>query len=196
MEFHLTTFEDTDLPEGAFEAVFSAAAFHWVDPSVGWRKAALLLRPGGLLALINHMTVIDERTAASEAALWEVLGVHAPEIRASFTEPRSTQAVLDGALERATNVSDVWSWIASHDLSEPEAADLFEHVRVHGVPLFTEVTADDLLALFRTTSVWARLPISRRNALEADDRRVIEEFGGTIGSSQLVVLVTALRRAS
>jgi len=35
--------------------VFSATAFHWVDPAVSWAKAARLLHPGGVLALLSHV---------------------------------------------------------------------------------------------------------------------------------------------
>jgi ubiquinone/menaquinone biosynthesis C-methylase UbiE len=193
VRFHLSSFEDVELPEGTFDAVFSATAFHWIDPSVGWRKAASLLRPGGLLALLGHLGASDERTAESDAALLSALRRHAPEIAASFWEPRTAKEVLEGGAERAANVSDVWTWVGHHDLSVPEAATLFEDVELRGVPRYRELTADDLLALFRTTSLWARLEPDVRDALEADDRRVIEEFGGTVGSSELVVLATARR---
>ena len=49
VSFHLGRFEDVDLPDKSFDAVFSATAFHWVDPAVGWAKAAAYLRIGGLL---------------------------------------------------------------------------------------------------------------------------------------------------
>jgi SAM-dependent methyltransferase len=194
--FHISTFEDVDLPEGAFDAVFSATAFHWIDPAIGWRKAASLLRPGGLLALLTHLGVSEEETAESDAALIDALRRHAPEIAASFKEPRSAREVLDGARERAANVSEAWTWIGvHHDLSVPEAGTLFEGVEVRGLPLFRELTADELIALFRTTSLHARLAPDVRDALEADDRRVVEDFGGTIGTSAVVVLVTARRSA-
>src|SRR3984885_14791732 len=51
-EFVNAQFEDASLPRGRFRAVFSASAFHWVDPKVGWQKAADLLVPGGTLALV------------------------------------------------------------------------------------------------------------------------------------------------
>ena len=38
----------------------SATAFHWIDPDVGWVKAAQLLRPGGWLAIIGAREVYDE----------------------------------------------------------------------------------------------------------------------------------------
>ncbi len=60
IRFHVGRFEDVAFPEEAFEAVFSAIAFHWVDPLIGWTKAASHLRPGGLLALLAYMTVLDD----------------------------------------------------------------------------------------------------------------------------------------
>src|SRR5580698_5191526 len=45
VEFVNAQFEDAPLPCGQFQAVFSASAFHWVDPEVSWRKAADVLVP-------------------------------------------------------------------------------------------------------------------------------------------------------
>ena len=78
VRFHVGRFEDVPLPEKAFDAVFSATAFHWVDPLVGWAKAASHLRPRGLLALLAHMTVHDERSAAADEGFRELLRKHAP----------------------------------------------------------------------------------------------------------------------
>ena len=49
--FHISRFEDVDLPAGDFAVLFSATAFHGVDPAVGWSKVARLLCPGGTLRL-------------------------------------------------------------------------------------------------------------------------------------------------
>jgi SAM-dependent methyltransferase len=41
-------------PEGRkFDLVYAATSWHWLDPDVRYRKAAGLLRPGGLLAVIS-----------------------------------------------------------------------------------------------------------------------------------------------
>lgn len=45
-------FEEWPLPEEPFDVVFSATAFHWVDPAVRVLKSADALRPGGLLATV------------------------------------------------------------------------------------------------------------------------------------------------
>ncbi|MEO0493144.1 MAG: class I SAM-dependent methyltransferase [Actinomycetota bacterium] len=46
----VATLEDAD-PEGPFDAVASATAFHWVDPEVGLPILHRVLRPGGRVAL-------------------------------------------------------------------------------------------------------------------------------------------------
>lgn len=63
----LATSGDVQIEESAFEpwddhgvrfdAVVAASSWHWVDPSVGWRKAHDVLRPGGWLALLGHVVV-------------------------------------------------------------------------------------------------------------------------------------------
>lgn len=46
-------FEDRDVPKEAFDAVVCANAFHWIDPTVRYAKAAAALRPGGVLAILS-----------------------------------------------------------------------------------------------------------------------------------------------
>jgi SAM-dependent methyltransferase len=54
---HLTlvvsAFESWTLPEEPFDAVVSATAFHWLDPTLRVSQAAQALRRGGTLALIG-----------------------------------------------------------------------------------------------------------------------------------------------
>jgi SAM-dependent methyltransferase len=46
-------FETWPLPAEPFDVVFSATAFHWIDPAVRMRRAAAALRPGGVLAIVS-----------------------------------------------------------------------------------------------------------------------------------------------
>lgn len=46
-------FEEWPLPADPFDAVVAASAFHWIDPQVGFPKAARALRPGGVLVVIQ-----------------------------------------------------------------------------------------------------------------------------------------------
>src|ERR1700678_1981705 len=53
VEFVNAQFEDAVLPREQFQAVFSASAFHWIDPAISWQKAADVLVRGGTLALVS-----------------------------------------------------------------------------------------------------------------------------------------------
>jgi SAM-dependent methyltransferase len=52
-----STFEDFDDRGERFDAIVAAAAWHWVDPSVGWPRAHDMLSPGGWMALIGNVVV-------------------------------------------------------------------------------------------------------------------------------------------
>lgn len=49
---HVADFETWPLPAEPFDLVFSATAFHWIDPAVRLAKSAAALRPGGALATV------------------------------------------------------------------------------------------------------------------------------------------------
>jgi SAM-dependent methyltransferase len=53
VEVVTAAFEAWPLPAEPFDVVFSATAFHWIDPAVRVMKAADALRPGGLLATVS-----------------------------------------------------------------------------------------------------------------------------------------------
>jgi SAM-dependent methyltransferase len=55
VEVELGKFEDWDPRGRSFDAVVAGQAWHWVDPVLGARKAAQVLRPNGLLALYWHV---------------------------------------------------------------------------------------------------------------------------------------------
>jgi ubiquinone/menaquinone biosynthesis C-methylase UbiE len=60
VEFVNARFEDAQLPDEHFRAVFCASAFHWIDPDVSWQKAARVLVGDGTLALLSYFG-LEER---------------------------------------------------------------------------------------------------------------------------------------
>jgi SAM-dependent methyltransferase len=194
VRFHKGRFEEVPLPEERFEAVFSASAFHWVDPSLGWAKAAALLRPGGTIALLQPIGVRDEVGGQAPDELEAAFRRLAPEIAAERPGPRDEATIRTGVEERRENVSEVWAWLGHPGLEIPEAGTLFGPAMLTTVPRTIEQTADELWALFETTAVYHRLSASARADLRAEDERIIERHGGTLRSTQFVALVTAQRR--
>ncbi|MFJ2241182.1 methyltransferase domain-containing protein [Streptomyces sp. NPDC087859] len=57
IEVETSTFEAWDDRGRRFDALVAASSWHWVDPSVGWRRAHDVLRPGGWAALLGHVVV-------------------------------------------------------------------------------------------------------------------------------------------
>lgn len=192
VEFVGRRFEDTELPE-PFRAVFCASAFHWLDPDVSWRKVARSLTPGGLLALIQYCGVESPETAPDADALMSALAGAAPEIAAEWPSLRDFETIMAGAADRRENVSEVWAWVASQPVARTYAAGLFADAEIAVVPTVSEQTAEELGALFRTTSLYHRMAPAQRRALEQANREIGERLGRPIRSSMLAVLVTACR---
>lgn len=190
VEFVNRRFEDAELAE-QFCAVFSAAAFHWLDPDVSWRKVAESLVPGGLLALIQHCGVRDPETAADADALMAALARAAPEIAAEWPPLRDLETILAGVSDRRANVSEVWEWVGGQPVARSYAAGLFAEAEIAVVPSLLEQTADELGALFRTTSPYHRMSVAQRRTLEQGNREIELRLGRPIRSSMLTVLVTA-----
>ncbi|HUA07616.1 MAG TPA: class I SAM-dependent methyltransferase [Solirubrobacteraceae bacterium] len=193
VRFHRGQFEEVALEARSFAAVFSATAFHWIDPEIGWARAADLLAPGGILALLQYCDVHDASTVDDWHALIDALAAVAPDIAATWPELRDRDKILAGAGERRDNISEVWSWIGGHRLAVPQAAQLFEDVQTQVVPIHTEQTGDQLNAVLRTTSLYARIPADRRQAFEDENQRVADRLGGVVRTSELAVLVTGRR---
>lgn len=57
VEIETTTFESWDDRDRCFDLLVAASSWHWVDPSIGWRRAHDVLLPGGWLALLGNVVV-------------------------------------------------------------------------------------------------------------------------------------------
>jgi ubiquinone/menaquinone biosynthesis C-methylase UbiE len=186
-------FEDARLPRAHFRAVFSASAIHWIDPDVGWQRAADVLVPGGTLALIQYFGLHDPRSADDQQALLSAMTAIAPEIAASLPRYRDLETTLAGVRERRENISEVWAWLGGYELARACAADLFDDVQIAAESVLMEHTSAELSALLGTMSFWPRLSRAQREALESANRALHEQLGRPIRSSIVTCLVTARR---
>jgi hypothetical protein len=176
-------------------AVFSASAFHWVDPEVSWRKAADVLVPGGTLALVQYCGLEDPCSKLDQEAALAAMRKVAPDIDADWPAYRDLDATLAGMEQRRGNVSEVWAWFGSYDIGRDYAGRLFGDVQVAVMPKLSEHTSDELSALVRTMSFHARLSLSQRQALEREHQAIYERLGRPIRASIVAALVTARRSA-
>lgn len=196
VEFINAQFEEAELPRARFKAVFSASAFHWIDPRVGWQKAADALVPGGTLALVQYFGLEEQRSQPDqEAALGAVRKV-APDIADEWPIYRDLDTMLAGIEQRCGNISDVWAWLGSYDLAQDYAGRLFDDAQVAVKPSLVEHTPDELNALIRTMSCYARLSPDQRRALASEFVALYERLGRPIRASIVAALVTARRKES
>ncbi len=193
VKFVNARFEDAQLPQGPFGAVFSASAFHWIDPDVGWEKAARLLAPGGTLALMQYCGCHEAAGLDDQATLLAALGRIAPVLAARWPAYPDLIALVAGAEQRSENVSEVWAFVGSQDVARAHVARLFGDVRIACVPAVNEHTPEELNGLLRTLSFYSRLSPDQRRALESEHVALYERLGRRIRSSTVAVLVTARR---
>jgi ubiquinone/menaquinone biosynthesis C-methylase UbiE len=193
VEFVNAQFEDASLPREQFQAVFSASAFHWVDPQVSWQKTADVLAPGGTLALVQYCGLEEPRSKKDQDVVLAAMRKVAPDVAASWPAYRDLDATLAGTERRRGNVSEVWAWLGSYDLGQDYAAGLFGEVQVAVLPRLVEHTPDQLNALVRTMSFYARLSPGQRQALEGEYEAIYERLGRPIRASVVASLVTARR---
>jgi SAM-dependent methyltransferase len=195
VEFVNARFEDAPVPLEHFRAVFSAAAFHWIDPAVSWNKSASVLVPGGTLALIQYCGLRERRSARDQKALVSALARIAPEIAAELPPVRDLATIAAGVHQRRENVSEAWAWIGGQDVARSCAGRLFCDVQLATVPTLLEQTADELNELLSTASFYHRMSPNQRRALEREHVEMYERLGRPIRSSLVAVLVIARRAA-
>jgi ubiquinone/menaquinone biosynthesis C-methylase UbiE len=195
VEFVNAQFEDASFPGGHFQAVFSASAFHWVDPKVSWQKAADVLVPGGMLSLVQYFGLEEPRSKPDQEAVLAALRKVAPDIAADWPVYRNLDATLAGVEQRRGNVSEAWAWLGSCDLGQEYAGRLFGDVQVAVTPRLIEHTPDELNAVIRTMSFYARLSLDQRQALEREYETIYERLGRPIRAGTVAAVITARRSA-
>jgi SAM-dependent methyltransferase len=194
VQFVNARLEDASLPRARYSAVFSASAIHWIDPDVGWRKAADALVDGGSLALVSYFGLDDPRSADDQRALRAALATVTPEPAAQWPTYRDLAGTLAGVAARRDNLAELWAWLGGYEIARAYAADLFDDAQLVAVPMQLQHGADELNALLRTMSFWARLSPRQRDALVAENEALQQRLGRPIRSSTVACLVVARRR--
>jgi SAM-dependent methyltransferase len=117
LTFAVAAFELYDPAPGVFDLVASAQAWHWVDPEIGFRKAATALRPGGALAIFGHVPLPPD--GAIGAAFEKIYDTYlpgawgTPSAQATYYRPSGPLPGLIGGANLfgpATHRAYEWIW--------------------------------------------------------------------------------------
>ncbi len=151
----VTTFEQWPLERAAFDLVFAAQSFHWVDPRLAFGKCAHALAPGGTLAIFGNRPQVDNDTRLHRE-IREAYARHAPDMahnRTAYNSSDNLCELLDGP-----------------GLFEPAESREYPWQRAYGT--------DDYLSLLRTQSDHRMLPPAQLESLLAALRAIVDRHGG------------------
>jgi SAM-dependent methyltransferase len=166
------TFEAWDPAGRSFDLVTAAQSWHWVDPVLGARHAAAVLRPGGRIGLF-----------------WNI-GHHQPDMQAAF----------DQEYQRLGLDVDQHSIVLGRGSDDrfPRAIDglaqaaTFTSIEQIEFPWTTQYTTSAWLDQLPTHSDHQTLPPDQLAALLDAIGNVIDEQGGSITLDYRTVLITAI----
>ncbi len=171
------SFEGWPAEPGGFGLLYSAQAWHWVQPEVRYQKAAEVLAPGGTLALFWHRTRWQGEQLRDELEslyLRLVPGLHAK--RPGF--PGLAFPRTDGA--------------AGEEIRE---TGLFTGETERTYPWPATFTADSFIDLLQTQSDHRMLSEDTRTELFGGVREIIANHGGAVVIPHATLLVLARLRA-
>jgi SAM-dependent methyltransferase len=175
--FELAEFESWDGGGDTFPLIYSAQAWHWIDPERRYRKACSVLAPDGVLAAFWNRP--DWEANPLQEQIDEIYAHAAPELMANNAM-------------RTTRSSDTWGrW---HE--EIEAAGGLERPEVRSYPWTTEYTSDEYIELLRTHSDHIILEPQRAADLYARIAGAIDAHGGILPVTYATRLCLATKRGS
>lgn len=168
-----STFEEWDDHGARFDVLVAASAWHWVDPSVGWRRAHDVLYPGGWMALLGNVVVRrlgEAEVYAQTADLHEQFCPGNP----GWGHPPLEDEV------RSTDGS--WGQVE-------DPGGLFGPTTVRWYPTVQWLNGDGFADLLRSTSLYRRLDREvREPLLDAVAERIRTRLGDRASRRYLSVL--------
>ncbi len=171
VELVVSPFETWPLPPQAYDIVFAATSFHWVDPEVRVLKAAAL-RPGGVLATLSTQHVAGGS-------------------RGFFKASQACYERWDPATEKGLRLPRAVEVLPDPEVLPP---DLFEPPTFRRYEREISYTTAEYLDLLMTYSDHIQLTAEQREGLLGCLGDLIEgEFGGRIVKRYLFELRVARR---
>jgi SAM-dependent methyltransferase len=187
----VTRFDDW-VPDGTYDMLFSATAYHWVAPDVRWRLAADVLEPGGALALVTNRTVAGGNFNDIYQASADLHTRYAPEV--DFGLSPSASSILAEVHASAHDIGALWEAVETK-AGHSRADAWFTPPEIRSCEWETTYDADDAAALLSTYSPYLRVPPERRAPLLSGVTDIVRaDFGGVATRRYLAVLAVARRR--
>ncbi|GAA4081509.1 class I SAM-dependent methyltransferase [Actinomadura miaoliensis] len=176
VEVEVATFESWDPAGRVFDAVVAATAWHWVDPVAGAAKAAVALRPGGLLAVFWNAFQLPASVADAYATVYQRV---VPDSPFNFQAGRQS---LDAYQLMCTKAAD--GIRAAGGFGEPEQWR-FDWEQFY--------SRDEWLDQLPTTGALTPLPQDKQAEVLEGVGAAVDALGGSFTMRYATVAVTATR---
>lgn len=169
-------FEHAALADEAYDAVFSATAYHWVPTWAQTAQPARILRRAGVLAIVDTLQVASPADHGFWARVQPIFERHGAG-RPPDDAPVATPAEVTPSM-----------------LPILRDSDRFDDVQLRRYRWDQRYTAAEYGEVHRTYSGWLAMPEPDGDALLADVCALIDsDFGGRIVRPLVITLLTARR---
>ncbi len=168
-------FEDADLEQGAFDLIFAATSFHWLDPMTRFQRSRDLLRQGGALAIVHTNQIESSADGGFFARVQPIYD------RYQHDHPRLKLP-------------------SEAELTPPEFADfsqtrLFEDIQLYRYRWDQTYTSAEYGDLMRSYSGTQAMEVPRQEALIRDVCSLLDaEFGASVTRPLVITLTLGRKR--
>lgn len=170
VEVTVGAFEDYSPPAGGVDLLYSAQAWHWVDPEQRYALGRAALAPSGAIALFGHQYRLADDDL--RAALREIYERMEPEFVRPATEPP----------ERTEG-----RWFSG----ELKDSGLFTDIRIEEFDTVVPYPTQRWLSLISTFSAYRMLAPDRAHRLLAALAETVDAHGGIVPIDLATVLTLA-----
>lgn len=168
-------FETETVSPASADAVFSATAYHWISKAAQTDRPAAILRPGGVVAIVDLIQVEANEDSGFFAAAQPVYARHG---QAHVGAPAPARDAADPAIRHVLG-----------------ADARFDSVRVRRYDWDQTYSASQYRQLMLSYSVTQMMDEPEQVRLLDDiESLVTQEFGGAVVRPLVVTLTTAVRR--
>ncbi len=172
--------ESIPLPDASVDAVFASSSWHWMEPEQTLSEVARVLRPGGTLGVLWSGPDPQGPFMLQARALLESQPFDSESTTSEHRSGSSDGSLADVVLADADRPSStlVIPGDRASSFDQPEFAEFTQDLAL---------TADQLIGLMGTLSLFILMPEDRRMRIFGEARRLLSEALGVEGPTTVDV---------